>query len=261
MGKLREECGVFGIYGKENQEVAATSYYGLFALQHRGQESCGIAVCNDGVIAAHKDLGLVEEVFTPEVLARLGQGNMAVGHVRYGTTGVTDRNNAQPIVVNHCKGSLALVHNGNLVNSYALREELELTGSIFHSTSDTEVISYVITKERLSASSIEEAVDRAMDKLQGAYSLVVMSATKLMAVRDPRGFRPLCYGGPPTARTSSLPRAAPWTPPVRPSSGMWSLGRLWCLMGTRCAPSAPTAARRTGACVSLNTSTLPGRTR
>ena len=156
MGKLREECGVFGIYGKENQEVAATSYYGLFALQHRGQESCGIAVCNDGVIAAHKDLGLVEEVFTPEVLARLGQGNMAVGHVRYGTTGVTDRNNAQPIVVNHCKGSLALVHNGNLVNSYALREELELTGSIFHSTSDTEVISYVITKERLSASSIEE---------------------------------------------------------------------------------------------------------
>lgn len=147
--------------------------------------------CNDGVIAAHKDLGLVEEVFTPEVLARLGQGNMAVGHVRYGTTGVTDRNNAQPIVVNHCKGSLALVHNGNLVNSYALREELELTGSIFHSTSDTEVISYVITKERLSASSIEEAVDRAMDKLQGAYSLVVMSATKLMAVRDPRASAPV----------------------------------------------------------------------
>lgn len=108
--------------------------------------------------------------------------------------GATDRNNAQPIVVNHCKGSLALAHNGNLVNSFALREELELTGSIFHTTSDTEVISYVITKERLSAPSIEEAVDRAMDKLQGAYSLVVMSATKLMAVRDPRGFRPLCYG-------------------------------------------------------------------
>ena len=111
----------------------------------------------------------MEEVFTPETLTRLGQGHMAVGHVRYGTTGATDRNNAQPIVVNHCKGSLALAHNGNLVNSFALREELELTGSIFHTTSDTEVISYVITKERLSAPSIEEAVDRAMDKLQGAY--------------------------------------------------------------------------------------------
>ena len=131
MQKLREECGVFGIYAKDNREVATTAYYSLFALQHRGQESCGIAVCNDGVIAAHKDIGLVEEVFTPETLTRLGQGHMAVGHVRYGTTGATDRNNAQPIVVNHCKGSLALAHNGNLVNSFALREELELTGSIF----------------------------------------------------------------------------------------------------------------------------------
>ena len=194
MQKLREECGVFGVYARESREVAATTYYGLFALRHRGQESCGIAVCNDGVIAAHKDLGLVEDVFTPEALTRLGPGHMAVGHVRYGTTGATDRNNAQPIVVNHCKGSLALAHNGNLVNSFGLREELELAGSIFHTTSDTEVISYVITRERLSAPSIEEAVDRAMDKLQGAYSLVIMSATKLMAVRDPRGFRPLCYG-------------------------------------------------------------------
>lgn len=117
MQKLREECGVFGVYARESREVAATTYYGLFALQHRGQESCGIAVCNDGVIAAHKDLGLVEDVFTPEALTRLGPGHMAVGHVRYGTTGATDRNNAQPIVVNHCKGSLALAHNGNLVNS------------------------------------------------------------------------------------------------------------------------------------------------
>ena len=194
MKKIGEECGVFGIYARENREVAATAYYGLFALQHRGQESCGVAVCNDGVFAAHKDIGLVEDVFTPEVLNRLGQGHMAVGHVRYGTTGATDRNNAQPIVVNHCKGSLALAHNGNLVNSFRLREKLEMNGSIFHTTSDTEVISYIITKERLTAHSIEEAVDRAMDALQGAYSLVIMSATKLMAVRDPRGFRPLCYG-------------------------------------------------------------------
>ncbi len=131
--------------------MATTAYYGLFALQHRGQESCGIAVCNDGVIAAHKDIGLVEEVFTPETLTRLGQGHMAVGHVRYGTTGATDRNNAQPIVVNHCKGSPALAHNGNLVNSFALREELSSPAPFFHTTSDTEVISYVITKERLSA--------------------------------------------------------------------------------------------------------------
>lgn len=194
MQKLREECGVFGVYARENRDVAATAYYGLFALQHRGQESCGIAVCNDGVFASHKDVGLVEDVFTPESMTRLGLGHMAVGHVRYGTTGATDRNNAQPIVVNHCKGSLALAHNGNLVNSFELREELELNGSIFHTTSDTEVISYVITRERLSAPSIEEAVNRAMDRLQGAYSLVIMSATKLMAVRDPRGFRPLCYG-------------------------------------------------------------------
>ena len=194
MKKIGEECGVFGIYARENREVAATAYYGLFALQHRGQESCGVAVCNDGVFAAHKDIGLVEDVFTPEVLNRLGQGHMAVGHVRYGTTGATDRNNAQPIVVNHCKGSLALAHNGNLVNSFRLREKLEMNGSIFHTTSDTEVISYIITKERLTAHSIEEAVDRAMDALQRAYSLVIMSATKLMAVRDPRGFRPLCYG-------------------------------------------------------------------
>ena len=194
MQKLREECGVFGIYSTQCQDVAATTYYGLFALQHRGQESCGIALCNDGIFASHKDMGLVEDVFTPESLARLGQGHMAVGHVRYGTTGATDRNNAQPIVVNHCKGSLALAHNGNLVNSFELRQKLELTGAIFHTTSDTEVISYVITKERLSAPSIEAAVGRAMDRIQGAYSLVIMSATKLLAVRDPRGFRPLCYG-------------------------------------------------------------------
>lgn len=194
MEKLREECGVFGVYAKDNYDIAATTYYGLYALQHRGQESCGIAVCNDGIITAHKDLGLVADVFTPAVMAQAEPGHMAIGHVRYGTTGATARNNAQPIVVNHCKGSLALAHNGNLVNAYALRQDLELNGSIFHTTSDTEVISYIITKARLTAPSIEEAVDRAMDKLQGAYSLVIMSATKLMAVRDPRGFRPLCYG-------------------------------------------------------------------
>ena len=191
---LREECGVFGVYTKENCAVAHSVYYGLFALQHRGQESCGIVVCDDGVFSSHKDIGLVEEVFTPEVMDRLGEGHMAIGHVRYGTTGATDRTNAQPIVVNHCKGAMALAHNGNLVNAARLREELELSGSIFHTTSDTEVISYIITKERLTASSIEEAVERTMGRLEGAYSLVIMSPTKLIAVRDPRGFRPLCFG-------------------------------------------------------------------
>lgn len=191
---LREECGVFGVYSPEAGDLAQTVYYGLFALQHRGQESCGIVVNDDGLLSSYKDLGLVNDVFTPDVLHGLGQGNIAVGHVRYGTTGSNGRLNAQPIVVNHVKGSMALAHNGNLTNAYELREELELVGSIFHTTSDTEVISYIITKERLTSQSIEQAVCRAMGRLEGAYSLVIMSPTKLIAVRDPYGFRPLCYG-------------------------------------------------------------------
>ena len=194
MGKLREECGVFGIFLNETADVASSVYYGLYALQHRGQESCGIVVNDDGVFSRHKDLGLVNDVFDEQAMKTLGLGNMALGHVRYGTTGATDRHNTQPIVVNHVKGRLALAHNGNIVNSSALREELENQGSIFHTTSDTEVISYIITKERLSAPSIEEAINRAMNRIDGAYSLVVMSPSKLIAVRDENGFRPLCYG-------------------------------------------------------------------
>ena len=194
MRKINEECGVFGIYSPETQDVAHVAYYGLFALQHRGQESCGIVVNDDGVFSSHKDAGIVNDVFTPDTLGRLGQGNMALGHVRYGTTGATGRKNAQPIVINHNKGTMAIAHNGNLVNSSELREELELQGSIFHTTSDTEVISYIITKERLSAPSIEEAVHRTMNRIRGAYSLVVMSPSKMIAARDENGFRPLCYG-------------------------------------------------------------------
>ncbi len=194
MRKINEECGVFGIYSPDVQDVAHTAYYGLFALQHRGQESCGIVVNDDGVFTSYKDAGIVNDVFTADVLNRLGQGHMAVGHVRYGTTGSTGRRNAQPIVINHNKGTMALAHNGNLVNSSELREELELQGSIFHTTSDTEVISYIITKERLTAPSIEEAVNRAMHRIKGAYSLVLMSPSKMIAVRDENGFRPLCYG-------------------------------------------------------------------
>jgi len=194
MNKIHEECGVFGVFAKGKASVASTVYYGLFALQHRGQESCGIVVNDDGLFEHHKDNGLVNDVFTPEIMRGLGEGNMAIGHVRYGTTGGNERVNAQPIVVNHIKGRLALAHNGNLVNSMELRRELEMQGSIFHTTSDTEVISYIITKERLSAPSIEEAVNRAMHRIDGAYSLVMLSASKMIAARDKNGFRPLCYG-------------------------------------------------------------------
>ena len=191
MNKINEECGVFGIFAPEKRDVASSVYYGLYALQHRGQESCGIVVNDDGLFTSYKDTGLINDVVTPEVMDRLGEGNIAVGHVRYGTTGTDGRLNCQPIVVNHIKGSMALAHNGNLVNSFELRRELEMQGSIFHTTSDTEVISYIITKERLIAPSIEQAVNRAMDKIKGAYSLVIMSPSKLIAVRDENGFRPL----------------------------------------------------------------------
>lgn len=193
-GELHEECGVFGAFSPTVQNLAATTYYGLFALQHRGQESCGIVVNNGGEVNVYKDLGLVNDVFTPQALEKLGKGRMAVGHVRYGTTGNSGRSNAQPIVVKHIKGYMTLAHNGNLVNSAELRRGLELKGSIFHTTSDTEVISYLITRERIKSPTIEHAVSLAMNNLQGAYSLVLMSKSKLLAVRDPYGFRPLCFG-------------------------------------------------------------------
>lgn len=192
---IHEECGVFGIFSRETgKNVAVQTYMALYALQHRGQESCGIAVCDEGVIQYHRDLGLVPDVFTRENLDKVGTGNMAIGHVRYSTTGTHTRANAQPLVVRHIKGTMALAHNGNLTNAAELREQLELNGAIFHSTNDTEVISYVITKARLHSRSIEAAVEEAMTELAGAYSLVVMSPSKLIAARDPQGFRPLCLG-------------------------------------------------------------------
>ena len=191
---LHEECGVFGVISPESADLASVVYYGLYALQHRGQESCGIVVNDDGVFSSHKDLGLVSEVFSPDTLSRLTKGKMAVGHVRYGTTGGNNRNNCQPIEVNHQKGKMALAHNGNLSNAAQLRNQLELSGAIFHTTSDTETIAYIITRERLRTASIEDAVSKAMDLLDGAYSLVLMSAQKLICARDPYGFRPLCYG-------------------------------------------------------------------
>ena len=194
MKKIGEECGVFGMWSPKKQNLPMLAYYGLFALQHRGQEAAGIAVNEDGVFRYHKDGGLVHEVFHAEDLAALGEGQIVVGHVRYSTSGDSNRGNAQPVVVRHIKGSMALCHNGNLVNSYELRSKLENDGCIFHTTTDTEVISYLITRERIHCSSIEEAVNRTIDKIHGAFSLVLMSPTKLIAVRDPHGFRPLCYG-------------------------------------------------------------------
>lgn len=192
--EIHEECGVFGIQCKETGDVGGYTYMALYALQHRGQESCGIAVNDDGVIKAHKDNGLVPDVFNKTVLDSLGMGNMALGHVRYGTKKNSNRINAQPLVIRHCKGNMALAYNGALTNAGILKEKLELSGGIFHTSSDTEVIAYTITKHRLTASSIEDAISKAMDEIEGAYSLVVMSPKKLIAVRDPNGFRPLCMG-------------------------------------------------------------------
>lgn len=191
---IHEECGVFGVFAGEQTDVATLVYYGLYALQHRGQEACGIAVSDDGVISSYKDLGLVGDVFDSNNLKKLPLGNMAVGHVRYSTTGGSDRKNCQPIEVNHQKGKMALAHNGNLSNSYELKNKLELDGAIFHTTSDTEIIAYIITRQRLGSKSIEEAIDKTMNIIDGAYSLCVMSPQKLIACRDPYGFRPLCYG-------------------------------------------------------------------
>ena len=192
--QIKEECGVFGIYSKDTMDVASQTYFALYALQHRGQESCGIVVNDKGILSYHKDLGLVPDVFNEGNLRKLGMGNIAIGHVRYSTTGKSNRANAQPLVVRHIKGPMAIAHNGNLVNARDLREKYELNGGIFHNTNDTEVISYAITEQRLIQPSIEKAVEQAMYKFKGAYSLVIMSPKKLIAARDPQGFRPLCMG-------------------------------------------------------------------
>ena len=195
--ELHEECGVFGMYDFDGGDVASTIYYGLFALQHRGQESCGIAVSETngpkGKVNSYKGMGLVNEVFTEENLEPM-HGDIGVGHVRYSTAGASTRENAQPLVLNYVKGTLALAHNGNLINAAELRHDLEYTGAIFQTTIDSEVIAYHIARERLKSSTVEEAVGRACRKIKGAYSLVVMSPRKLVGARDPYGFRPLCIG-------------------------------------------------------------------
>lgn len=194
--ELHEECGVFGMYDFEGNDIASSIYYGLFALQHRGQESCGIAVSDTygpNKVVSHKGMGLVNEVFTSETLEKL-HGNIGVGHVRYSTAGASTIENTQPLVLNYVKGTLALAHNGNIVNAVQLKNELAYTGAIFQTTIDSEVIAYLIARERLNSKTAEEAVRRAMTRLKGAYSLIVSSPRKLIGARDPFGFHPLVIG-------------------------------------------------------------------
>ncbi len=190
--RIGEECGVFGIYDP-NGGCAASTYYGLFALQHRGQESCGIAVNENREISYFKGMGLVNDVFERETLEQL-KGNMAIGHVRYSTKEENLRENAQPLVLRYVKGTLALANNGNLMNKAELEEELSRNGAIFQTTTDTEMIAYMIAKKRLESASIEEAVEKTVSCLEGAFAFLVMSPQKLIACRDPWGIKPLCIG-------------------------------------------------------------------
>lgn len=193
---MGEECGVFGAYDMDGGDVAPSIYYGLFALQHRGQESCGIAVTDtygERKIHSRKGLGLVNEVFDEESLQNL-TGNLGVGHVRYSTAGGSRAENAMPLVINYVKGVLAIAHNGNLTNAIELRHELEYTGAIFQTTIDSEVIAYHIARERLNVKKAEDAVKNAMKKIKGAYALVVTSPRKMIGARDPFGLKPLCIG-------------------------------------------------------------------
>ena len=192
-----EACGVFGMYDLDGGDVASTIYYGLYALQHRGQESAGIAVTNTfngrDKVLCHKDLGRVNEVFHKENLSAL-KGNLGVGHVRYSTAGGSTRENSQPLVLAYIKGTLMLAHNGNLVNAPQLRRELALGGAIFQTTTDTETIAYHVARERVHSATVQEATVRALKKIQGSYSLVIASPRKLIGARDPWGFRPLVIG-------------------------------------------------------------------
>jgi amidophosphoribosyltransferase len=193
LDKLHEECGIFGIYD-ESGSTAESAYFALMALQHRGQESCGIAVNKNRQIFHHKESGLVNEVFNEKRISELNGGHMAVGHVRYSTLEKRGRENAQPLVINYVKGMFAVAHNGNIINYDNLKKKYEKTGAIYQTESDSEIIAYTIARERINSHSIERAVVNSMKHLQGAYSLIVMSPEKLIAARDPRGIRPLCMG-------------------------------------------------------------------
>lgn len=190
---LHEECGVFGVFGPEQTAASALTYYGLFSLQHRGQESCGIAANQSGEVRLRKGMGLVHEVFTATDLEAL-PGRAAVGHVRYSTAGDSSPENAQPLLMRYSKGQIALAHNGNLANIDALRDELEDQGAVFQTTGDSEVIAFLVARYRQTCPSVEDAVSATMRRLRGAFSLLLLSRGKLIAARDPLGIRPLCIG-------------------------------------------------------------------
>ena len=197
MAEIKEECGVFGIYDLDGNNIVPSIYYGLTSLQHRGQEACGLAVCDTGGkrgnVRFHKDLGLVSEVLREDTIRNM-EGDIGLGHVRYSTTGASVAENAQPLVLSYVKGTLALAHNGNLVNTAQLKWELIQNGAVFHTTTDSEVIAFYIARERVHSKTVEEAVMKTVKKIRGAYGLVVMSPRKLIGVRDPFGIRPLCLG-------------------------------------------------------------------
>ncbi|MDE7454034.1 MAG: amidophosphoribosyltransferase [Clostridia bacterium] len=191
-GEIHEECGVFGVYSLENRDVARTVYYGLYALQHRGQESAGIAVAYADKIVYHKGMGLVPDVFSGGSLEKLPEGDIAIGHVRYSTTGASQLLNAQPVVFTGKCGKMALAHNGNLINTQQLRSEMIEQNAVFQTTIDSEVMAVFINA--LSDGDILTGVKRACPKFKGSYALVIMTCDKLIAVRDPYGIRPLCIG-------------------------------------------------------------------
>jgi len=192
-GKLHEECGVFGVCNTKEEETSKITYYGLFSLQHRGQESAGIAVNNNGTILYRKEMGMVADIFDDYVLEHL-KGHAAIGHVRYSTTGSSMSENAQPLVIKYTKGHMAVAHNGNLTNADTIRKELEEKGTIFQTTTDTEVIAALLSRARIRYSSIEEALQEVMGIIEGAYALLVMTPHKLIAARDAFGLRPLVMG-------------------------------------------------------------------
>lgn len=193
MSKRKEECGVFGIYNNDRLDAARITYFGLYALQHRGQESCGIASYLDGEIRQYKNMGLVNEVFSDQAIKQLN-GKAVIGHVRYSTTGASHLENAQPLVRQHKSGPVAIAHNGNLINNDQLRETLEQQGAIFQTTIDSEVIIGLIAKELTKTQDIEQAVSRVLPRLKGSFSLVILFGGKLIAARDPWGIRPLSLG-------------------------------------------------------------------
>lgn len=189
--KLKEECGVLGIFGHER--AVPTVVEGLYALQHRGQESCGFAVSDAGVITGKKGPGVIQEVFLPKDVENI-PGNMAIGHVKYSGAKERDAKNAQPLIVKHQKGRLAVAVNGTLTNSEKLKLELSKNGAMFSTDTDAEIIAQIAVRKRLKEKSIEDAVLKTVEKIKGCYSFVMLSPTKMIAARDPNGFRPLCIG-------------------------------------------------------------------